>query len=361
MWRCGLFLKKKGEKQMGFLMDVIRTNAMDDHPFLALSHCINRNQKHMTCSACMDVCPKGVYDRAQKEPPQWNECQNCGLCVTACPSRCIAPSPANSKRHLLLAEKTGDVVLSCSRAEVKAGHEEVCLALLAWEFLAYLALGGKLILNLKSCKDCPHEDCLELLEDQLYQLKCFLGEEGYAAHVQVCFDDLPNVTQEGVSRRDFFRSMAFGGKKTTALVLGDVVGSKVDAMIYRRMLAQRVRALASQDEQFSCRMNLPWIKESCYGCGICALLCPNGALEIGGEQDGMRSVYITPHKCTGCGVCKAVCRDGCIEEICAVNLPHMDRLVLKTVESCSCAHCGRAISPRKEETLCIACRQKKKK
>jgi len=346
---------------MGFLLDVIKTNAADDHPFLSLSHCVNRNQKHLVCSACMDICPKGVYDREQKTPPRWNECQNCGLCVAVCPTRCIAPSPANSKRHLLLAEHTGETVLSCARSEKRAGHIEECLALLPWEFLAYLALGGKLILNLKSCRACPHEDCLELLEDQLYKLKCFLGEEGYAAYVQVCFDDLPNVKEEGVSRRDFFRSMALGGKKTTALVLNDVVGSKVDAMIYRRMLAQRVREIASQDERFSCRMNLPWIKESCYGCGICALLCPNGALEISKEQDGVRSIMITPHKCTGCGVCKAVCRDGCIEEICAVNVPHLDRVMLAQVASRSCEGCGRAMNPASSETLCIACRQKRKK
>ena len=346
---------------MGILLDVIRTNAVDDHPFLSLSHCINRNQKHMACSACMDICPRGVYDREQKTPPKWNECQNCGLCVTACPSRCIAPSPANSKRHLLLAEKTGDVVLSCSRADAKAGHEEACLALLPWEFLAYLSLGGKLILNLKPCKDCPHEDCLELLEDQLFKLKCFLSEEGYAAHVQVCFDGLPNVKEEGVSRRDFFRVMAHGGQKATALVVNDLVGEKVDAMIYRRMLAVRVRELVQKEETFSCRMALPWISDACFGCGICALLCPNGALEIGEEQDGKRNIYITPHKCTGCGVCRAVCRDGCIEEICTMNLPHMDRLLLRQVESRSCERCGKPLSPHRKETLCIACRQKRRK
>lgn len=346
---------------MGFLLDVIKTNALDDHPFLSLSRCVNRNQKHLACSACMDICPKGVYDREQKEAPKWNECQNCGLCVSVCETRCIAPSSSNAKRHLLLAEKSGETVLSCARSEKRAGHVEECLALLPWEMLAYLALGGKLTLNLKSCKDCPHEECLELLEDQLYKLKCFLGEDGYAKHVSICFEEEAEGQPEGVSRRDFFRSIALGGKKTTALVLNDIVGSKVDAMIYRRLLAGRVRDLAEQDAAFSCRMMLPWIKESCYGCGICALLCPNGALEIGEEENGRRRVYITPHKCTGCGVCRAVCRENGIEEICAVNLPHLDQIVLSEVASRSCERCGRAISPKSEETLCTACKHRRKK
>ena len=349
-----------GVKQMGLLLDVIKTNAVNDHPMIDLSHCINRKQKHFACSACMDVCPKGVYDRAQKGPPKWHECQNCGLCVSACASRCIAPSPSNSKRYLLLAEKQGEVVLSCGRSEKRSGHVEECLALLPWEFLAYLALGGKLILNLKSCKDCPHEDCLELLEDQLYKLKCFLGEESYERHVLTCFAEEQESQCEGVSRRDFFRAMALGGKKTTALVINDAVGGKIDAMIYRRMLAKRVREIAVQEE-FSCTMNLPWIKDTCYGCGICALICPNGAIEVPDEQDGLRGIHITPHKCTGCGVCKVVCREAHIEEICPVIVPHLDRLLLKQVESASCEDCGRALDPRKEEKLCIVCRQKKRK
>ena len=346
---------------MGLILDAIQIGAMGDHPALSLSRCINRNQKHLACSACMDICPKGVYDRAQKIPPRWDECQSCGLCVTACPSRCIEPSPVNAKRHLLLAGKSGDIVLSCTRNAGKTGHQEACLALLPWEFMAYLALGGKLILNLKPCKSCPHEDCLALLEDQLRRLRRFLGEERYAAQVVRCFDELPETKTGDVSRRDFFRSMAQNGQKTGVLVWNDVAGDKVDAMVFRRLLARRVREMQRRDGKFSCSMKLPWITDACFGCGICALLCPNGAIEIGEEQDGKRPVYITPHKCTGCGVCKAVCRDGCIEEICAVDVPHLDKLVLARVESRSCEQCGRAISPRKVDTLCIACKQKKRK
>ena len=63
-------------------------------------------------------------------------------------------------------EKKGEITISCQRSKMRTGHVEACIAQLPWEFLSYLALSGKLILNLKSCSDCPHTDCLELLEVQ---------------------------------------------------------------------------------------------------------------------------------------------------------------------------------------------------
>lgn len=346
---------------MGFLLNVIEKNTADDHPLANLTHCVNRNQKHLSCSACMDICPKGVYDRTQKTPPKWDLCQNCDLCVTACATRCIAPSPTNAKRHLLLAQKQGEIVLSCRRSEKRQGHLEECLAQIPWEFMAYLALGGRLTLNTKACQSCPHEDCRELLSDQMEKLRQFLGAVNYEKHVRVAQEEEAEAPQADVDRRDFFRSLATGGKKTTALVISEATGNKIDAMVYRRLLARCVKEIAAQDKAFSCVMTLPWIEKTCYGCGICALLCPNQALEIGEEKDGIRTVYITPHKCTGCGVCRAVCRDGCIEELCAAKLPHMDKLILAKVQSKSCEGCGRAQPADKPEKLCIICRRKKKK
>ena len=346
---------------MGFLLSVIEKTAADDHPLANLAHCVNRKQKHLSCSACMDICPKGVYDRTQKTPPDWQKCQNCDLCVTACATRCIAPSPTNAKRHLLLAQKQGDVVLSCRRAEKKQGHLEECLAQIPWEFMAYLALGGHLTLNTKACQSCPHEDCRELLNSQIEKLRRFLGAANAEKHLRIAREEDADAPQADVDRRDFFRSLAAGGKKTTALVISEMTGGKIDAMVYRRLLARQVKEIAAQDKAFSCVMTLPWIEKKCYGCGICALLCPNQALEIGEEKDGVRTVYITPHKCTGCGVCKVVCRDGCIEELCAAKLPHLDRLILAKVASKSCEGCGRAMPADREEDLCVICRQKKKK
>ena len=341
---------------MGLLLDVVMKNA-EDHPLINLTYCVNRRQRRLECRKCVQICPRQVYDKDLTAKPKWDECQNCGLCVTACASRCIAPSPVNIKRHLLLAEKKGEITISCQRSKMRTGHVEACIAQLPWEFLSYLALSGKLILNLKSCSDCPHTDCLELLEVQLYRLQYFLGEEEYGRRVRLCFAEEHVPQPEGVSRRDFFKSMAHGGKKVGTMVVTDAAGVSIDGLIYRRMLARRVRELARAGE-FSCRMELPWFSQKCYGCGICAKLCPNGAIEVSEEKDGLRRMVITPYKCTACGVCMETCREGGIEEICAAKLSSLDRVTMAEVRSASCMRCGKAIVPDTGEAYCAACRQK---
>ena len=342
---------------MGLLLNVVMKNAQD-HPGVDLTYCVNYRQRRFECRECVRICPRQVYDKNLAVPPKWDQCQSCGLCVTACPSRCIVPPPLQIKRHLLLADRGGETTVSCERSENRADHVEACIAQMPWELLACLALGGRLQLDMQACNACPYDDCRKALEQQLQYLKAFLGKELWEKHVSICKEQVTDAQEKHVSRRGLFSGMARSGKKAGALALADAMQEGTDGLIYRRLLLSRVRTLESQGKKAEWRLRMPWFSDKCYGCGICEKLCPNRAIEISAEKEGMRSIFVQPYKCTGCGVCAQVCRWGGIEEICLVRTASLERVRMKQVKSASCMRCGRAIAPDAGKQYCAVCAQK---
>jgi Pyruvate/2-oxoacid:ferredoxin oxidoreductase delta subunit len=48
------------------------------------------------------------------------------------------------------------------------------------------------------------------------------------------------------------------------------------------------------------------IEDSCMGCGICAILCPTGALQTKTTEKDLHLEW-TPSHCSGCDICREVC------------------------------------------------------
>ncbi|MBN2043010.1 MAG: NADH-quinone oxidoreductase subunit I [Candidatus Aenigmarchaeota archaeon] len=57
-------------------------------------------------------------------------------------------------------------------------------------------------------------------------------------------------------------------------------------------------------------------RNKCIGCGLCAKVCPNRAIEMVGVMEGSkkkRYPQIDMGKCCFCGLCQDVCPSGAIE------------------------------------------------
>ena len=346
---------------MSLLLKVLTTPG-EFHPFIDLNHCVNRKQKWLECRACVDICPKHVYDETLTAKPKWTECQNYGLCVSACTARCIAPSTPNAKRQVQLTGGEQSVTISCKDHEVANSHTEPCIGTLPWEYLAYLALDKKLVLNLTGCGACPHKECVELLQKQLTRLKSFLGEEEFAARVEMRMQEAKAGEEARMSRRDLLREGLQKTVQGTVQLAGDS-DSPISGMAYRKLLADRVRTIykeTAKEERKPYYMNLPWFQEDCYGCGNCAKLCPNQAIEITRENEDTCLISVTPWRCVGCGVCTAVCREHGVQGNRRVKIPYLDKLPMARVKSKSCQRCGRPMKPTTEGEYCASCKQKVK-
>ena len=52
------------------------------------------------------------------------------------------------------------------------------------------------------------------------------------------------------------------------------------------------------------------VKEECCGCGACAAVCSNGAIDMRTDEEGFLYPVVADDKCVECGACVSVCRAG---------------------------------------------------
>lgn len=45
----------------------------------------------------------------------------------------------------------------------------------------------------------------------------------------------------------------------------------------------------------------------CCGCGVCAIMCSSGAIEMKEDNEGFLYPYINNEKCVGCNICIKNC------------------------------------------------------
>ena len=324
-------------------------------PILYSQYCINRKQHLNICNTCREVCPKGVFSVKGGEVPLWERCINCGFCSSQCPARCITASPLDVDHYLFSLLESTLPMIACEKSNVRADIEVVCLGTIPWEFLAYLSLTHNVVLCRKRCDMCEFHQGAQCFSRTLEKLERFLGREAFGERVLVV-DELPaNLDDLRVPGPVFF-----GGEKRgqnvathTASVL-----SKRDygGLIFRNMLYNLINYANTRllEEPFTCDIDLPSLNEGCFGCGICADLCPHNALTVKSDEQGHVTVSVTAWKCVACGTCSTVCRRGFMETPHPTQVSSLGPRQLAAFEGRFCTRCGRPLAPE-YDSLCGLC------
>ena len=89
-----------------YAMDVLMKTS---HPEVIRRQCWNLQPHRTPCTACKDICPYGdaIFTRPNLVK-DWDPCTDCGLCVSACRSGYIVPSPEQVQRDTSLADTDND-------------------------------------------------------------------------------------------------------------------------------------------------------------------------------------------------------------------------------------------------------------
>lgn len=288
------------------------------HPTKNFERCINRHQVKHKCTACSDVCPEQVYSGIGSRNADYTKCVNCGLCVAACPSRCIASSAANAASYLkLLKLPEKSVYIASAEYEGSANLTVNSFASLPWEYLVCIGLRKKVVF-ITAGQSAQSPQAKSLWSETQAHLKYFFGEEEY--HKRFVFFDPANCDQEltqEFDRRELFQKLHTEIRSQVSSFVPSE--SMMDGLLYRHLLKE---LLAENSSPASFGWIIPLISSKCKGCGVCAKLCPQDAIRVRKDHEQF-AVYLLPLLCNHCGLCQKTCIHYAIE---GFGLVHTDSL-----------------------------------
>ena len=326
------------------------------HPEINRRQCWNLHPHRKPCTECKDICPYGeqIFTRPNLVK-DWDPCTECGLCVSACRSGCIIPSPEQVQRDTSAADTDNDTIwIGCEKSTRKNSMVRTCIAALTWETLAYLALNKKIVLDLTPCGECENDLCAAQLRKELTRLVDSFGQPMFEARFTLAYeqDEAPYHVKE-LSRREMFEQVSHGSKSGTKKLLQLLPGLRSEddgGVDFRLLLHQRTKQLkAAMDTPLKYGYYLPNFTDKCFGCGKCEKACRAGALKLEDLPDGQTRIVITPWKCSECGVCVASCSNHGID---GMKLRQLTTLGPVSVHKCTktlCKNCGKPIAPDSAE------------
>ena len=343
------------------LTDILQRYMMEKlidekHPTVEYEHCTNNKQRKKQCTVCQDVCSKSVMNLSRDI--QWDDCENCNICAVQCPARAIKSSAINLGKLLELCQsKSGHVVITCRRREkAEADLKLYCVASIPWEVIAYLALEKRVVILKQGCEDCEDQGCLAAFEQTVARTEEFLGAEKYGESVRIIGEEslLPQAPE--MSRRELFALFGKRSKDAIGSMLPDDGSVQLDGMVYRKLLTKRMKQLHDSGSEQAFGWSTRVFTENCWGCGICAKVCPHGALEVT-EQEGKRYMAHSLWRCERCGICESVCLEAGMSGTRIEYVMNPMPPVLTALTYDTCRTCGSPVKTGKP--LCFDCAAKR--
>lgn len=341
------------------------------------------------CSLCADLCPVNTISISEKGAEIQGGCIDCGVCISACPNgafmfngrddkKIIGEIDAKVKGHGLKVFR-----VSCEHGEGSADVTVPCLSSLTEALLLAPVKAGVSTIEIlrPSCEKCPNKKAAPHLDRvvknvrSIYEMLGIKKESILVAGTEFAENKNselrsasggPNSELNTISRREFFGSVRHKAMEVAAASIPDVEnkgnGNKElfrEAIQKKSENAKRMLLLEFIMEMGSRLNGLRFtdgkaeavsdgsiiaeleVSSKCTACGVCATLCPTGAIS---QQwtEGHYTLSYKPALCTNCSVCVSACMPRAIkikDKASLSLLLEMDEVSLFKASRKMCAVC----------------------
>ncbi len=303
--------------------------------------CLAVRSSPQTCSRCAEACPAGIVTVSMSGVSVGEGCLGCGRCAAACPTGALHarayafPDELPSGNRDLLIEcwkvssqllDEGSVAVPCLGGITAAALLERVLTAGESRRVVLVDRGG--------CKSCraggadhpPVAAQLEFARQTLLHLgwpeqmlPVIRRDPLPATHLA---DAIPSLAErEALGRRDFFRVLA--GKVANAVIEYAEPETPPHSLVRHRaeVYPERIRLLLILEKLAGLRgvplpaglfASISISSGSCANHGVCAGVCPTGALRTYASADSA-GIQFEPWLCTACGLCARSCPEGALQ------------------------------------------------
>ncbi len=352
---------------------------------LDAKHCTRAIYKSAPCEICVRACPVNAIRFDSPIALDEKACVTCGACVHLCPTGVFSGDNGAADLFKCASELLGAPVLElvCARHSSPASgpvenaaviQTQGCLAAFgASVYLNLLTRIPQLVIRLDACKECAlgkiQPEILQTL-NVVQNILNVRGEADRMVRIEIGGADwnarpVYSVKNPPVSRRGLFLMLASQGTSLAARAFApepERPTAEKSAPLERHYLLEAIRQLPPKpDWQSAPTFGRGFVRlaanENCTACGVCARVCPTGALKLDTQPDEFRLTCAVP-RCTDCGACVDLCEPAALSRDGAPTFAEIiapEPLVLRAGALKRCTRCGARFADAIEKNLCPVC------
>lgn len=380
---------------MNLLSGLERLAEIDFAPIhIDMARCLHSHGTLVACDACVQACAFEALHVNGTIELDSQRCVGCRQCVHTCPVGAIDAGDTDSGALIAAAAAVAGarvVELACpghpspelgpsdADAVIRAGS---CLAALGPSAYAGLLAAGlsQIVVRLDACADCTIGRVQPRIEATLAATRHILNAPDTPASIATINERRATgwtrrplyAKSKRISRRDFLRRLAGEGQQFGARALAIERPERQMPLApdkgvppERGWLLDALRQLSVARSSQARLTGLPFARftadDSCTACGVCAQVCPSGALQYTTTEGRAYSLHFASGACMDCGACLRVCMPDALHREDATLADLISpAVVVRSGTLQSCTKCGARFASGSNASLCPVCAFRRK-